>query len=60
MTDGHADGELSFEEMCLGVYESFVNLNPFHVDHFLHTADLEGAAWWRPILGRCSEDFRRI
>jgi hypothetical protein len=32
--------------MCLGVYESFVNLNPFHVDHFLHTADLEGAAWW--------------
>lgn len=30
------------QEMCLGVYESFVNLNPFHVDHFLPTADLEG------------------
>ena len=30
------------QEMCLGVYESFVNLNPYHVDHFLHTADLEG------------------
>lgn len=31
-----------WQEMCLGVYESFVNLNPCHVDHFLHTADLEG------------------
>ena len=30
------------QEMCLGVYESFVNLNPLQVDHFLHTADLEG------------------
>jgi len=30
------------EEMCLGAYESFVSLNPVHVEHFMHTDDQEG------------------
>ena len=32
------------EEMCIGVYESFVTFHPNHVNHFLHTDDAEGAA----------------
>lgn len=30
------------EEMCIGVYESFVTFHPDHVKHFLHTDDAEG------------------
>lgn len=30
------------EEMCLGAYESFISLNPAHVEHFMHTDDQEG------------------
>ncbi|CAE7018107.1 unnamed protein product [Symbiodinium sp. CCMP2456] len=30
------------EEMCIGVYESFVTFHPDQVKHFLHTDDAEG------------------
>eukprot|EP00929_Paragymnodinium_shiwhaense_P053039 TRINITY_DN26559_c0_g2_i1.p1 TRINITY_DN26559_c0_g2~~TRINITY_DN26559_c0_g2_i1.p1 ORF type:complete len:522 (+),score=126.38 TRINITY_DN26559_c0_g2_i1:37-1602(+) len=30
------------EDICLAAYESFVTLNPVHVEHFLHTDDSEG------------------
>ena len=33
---------MQHEEMCIGVYESFVTFHPDHVKHFLHTDDAEG------------------